>query len=105
MKYCSKCGREIMDEAVICPNCGCAVASNKAGKPVEADEVSVGLCILAVFIPLFGLIYWALKHSETPRRAKAVGIAALVSWIVEIVLGIVVSIALPGMLFSVLGSL
>lgn len=22
--FCSKCGKEIMDEAVICPNCGCA---------------------------------------------------------------------------------
>ncbi len=26
MKYCSKCGKEIMDEAVICPGCGCAVS-------------------------------------------------------------------------------
>ncbi len=23
MKYCSKCGNELLDEAVICPNCGC----------------------------------------------------------------------------------
>ncbi len=26
MKFCSKCGREIMDEAVICPGCGCTVS-------------------------------------------------------------------------------
>ena len=25
--FCSKCGKEIMDEAVICPNCGCATAN------------------------------------------------------------------------------
>lgn len=25
MKYCSKCGNELYDEAVICPGCGCAV--------------------------------------------------------------------------------
>ena len=24
MKYCSKCGKEIMDKAVVCPGCGCA---------------------------------------------------------------------------------
>ena len=24
-KFCSKCGNELMDEAVICPKCGCAV--------------------------------------------------------------------------------
>ena len=23
MKNCTKCGKEIMDEAVICPGCGC----------------------------------------------------------------------------------
>lgn len=23
MKYCTKCGAEIMDDAVICPHCGC----------------------------------------------------------------------------------
>lgn len=25
MKYCSKCGKQLMDEAVICPGCGCTV--------------------------------------------------------------------------------
>ncbi len=28
MKFCEKCGKEIMDEAVICPGCGCAVNRN-----------------------------------------------------------------------------
>ncbi len=27
MKFCSKCGKELFDEAVICPNCGCATDS------------------------------------------------------------------------------
>ena len=34
MKYCTKCGKECMDEAVICPNCGCAFAS----KPIEKED-------------------------------------------------------------------
>lgn len=25
MKYCTHCGKELLDEAVICPGCGCAV--------------------------------------------------------------------------------
>lgn len=29
MKYCSKCGKEILDEAVICPHCGCAADNRK----------------------------------------------------------------------------
>lgn len=31
MMFCSKCGKEIMDEAVVCPNCGC-VTNNYAPK-------------------------------------------------------------------------
>lgn len=27
MSYCSSCGKEIMDQAVICPHCGCATAN------------------------------------------------------------------------------
>lgn len=31
MKFCQKCGKEIADEAVICPGCGCAVNGQKNG--------------------------------------------------------------------------
>lgn len=27
MKFCTHCGKEIMDETVVCPGCGCAVAT------------------------------------------------------------------------------
>ena len=40
MKYCSKCGKEIMDEAVICPGCGCAVKSE-----TEQNEISYDDCV------------------------------------------------------------
>ncbi len=40
MKFCQKCGKEIMDEAVICPGCGCAVE-----KEIKKAEVSYEKCI------------------------------------------------------------
>ena len=27
-RYCEHCGKELVNEAVICPNCGCSVAKN-----------------------------------------------------------------------------
>ena len=33
MKSCSKCGKELLDEAVICPGCGCEVKEENAAKP------------------------------------------------------------------------
>lgn len=85
MKYCTMCGKQLMDEAIFCPGCGCASEScNK--RTVTKDEVSVGLCILAFFIPLFGIIYWPVKHDETPKKAKACGITGIVGAVIPIVL-------------------
>ena len=79
MKFCSKCGNELADEAVICPACGCAVES--AAAPVAAeDKTSVGLCVLSFLIPLFGIIYWAVKHKEVPKKSKACLIAGIAGW-------------------------
>lgn len=42
MKFCSKCRKEIMDEAVICPNCGCAVEKEAKTKEVSYDDCVKG---------------------------------------------------------------
>ena len=42
MKYCSQCGKELVDEAVVCPNCGCAV---QAPVSQQEDKPSTGLNI------------------------------------------------------------
>lgn len=84
MKFCTKCGKEIMDEAVVCPNCGCAVDTKKLETLYESEEdkISVGFCVLSVLIPLFGIIYWPVNHKKTPKRAMVCGISALISWAV-----------------------
>ena len=105
MKYCTKCGKELVDEAVFCPGCGCSVDYNmNSAKPQEEDKISVGLCILAVFIPLFGLIYWAIKRQETPKKANAIGLTALISWIVSIVASIISSIVLGTIISGIFSS-
>lgn len=57
MKICQKCGKELMDEAVMCPGCGCAVETKKAEVPKESYEQAIakasttniiGIVLLAV---------------------------------------------------------
>ncbi len=74
--FCSKCGKEIMDEAVICPNCGCATNNSKAQSSAisqESQEYSVlssinGLTlparICAFLVPLVGLILSLVGFSK-----------------------------------------
>jgi hypothetical protein len=94
--YCRTCGNQINDNAIICVNCDCSVSDKKT---VE-DVVNVGLCVLAVFVPLFGIIYWAIKYKETPKAARAVGITAVISIAANIIIGIIYFIAFFSVLFS-----
>lgn len=52
MKYCQKCGKEIMDETVICPGCGCKVEGEKQTKNAGND----GLAIAAKIFLILGCI-------------------------------------------------
>lgn len=75
--YCQKCGSQVLDEAVICPLCGCAI--RKA--PTVEDKVSVGLLLLSIAFPIAGWVLWGVKRQETPDAANAYGIAGLVAWV------------------------
>lgn len=101
MKYCTHCGAEIDDNAVICLNCGCAV--NQPRQPLYAytdDSVSVGLVILSVLIPLFGIIYWAVKSKECPKRSRACGIAGIISWVASIVIAVIIYVSVFSSVYS-----
>lgn len=66
MKYCQHCGNELLDNAVICPSCGCAVGST------EADEPSTGLNVLSFFFPIVGWILYFVWNKKLPRKASSV---------------------------------
>ena len=56
----------------------------------KEDKVNVFLVILSILIPIVGLILFLTLKKETPKKAKAVGIAALISFIVGFILCIII---------------
>ncbi|MEE1186931.1 MAG: hypothetical protein UHN02_06080 [Acutalibacteraceae bacterium] len=50
MKFCDKCGKEVMDETVVCPECG-ATIGKKLGKTKETK------CMPAFILGLIGAIF------------------------------------------------
>lgn len=82
MKYCRNCGKQLFDEAVICPGCGCKVGDAE-------DTINGGLVALSVFLPLFGIIYWPINAEKKPKTAKACGIAAIISWVCGMVISLI----------------
>ena len=89
MKYCSKCGKELVDEAVICIGCGCSVANNVgATVPAMDDKKSLGYALLGFFFPIVGLILWLVWKDTWPMKAKSAGKGALISAIIGVFLSV-----------------
>lgn len=85
--FCKKCGKEIDDSAVICPNCGCAT-DNYAERKVVKKEKGSGLVawsivslVLAFITPLFGLVmamgFKPIAIKENNWKAAKLCIAAI----------------------------
>lgn len=96
MKYCPKCGKELFDEAVVCPGCGCAQPNTTA--QAHADSSSFGYALLGFCVPLVGLILWILWKDSTPQRANSAGKGALVSVIASVVFYIIYFVFIAAMI-------
>lgn len=89
--FCSKCGKEINDDALICPSCGCAtenysknekenaVKSNALDLLDKANTLSLIAIIGGIFIPLLGWICGGIgigncnnAKAENPTRADEI---------------------------------
>ena len=60
MKFCSKCGNELLDEAVMCPKCGCPVNEKNSLKKQNNDSLRKVVGVILILISLtiiIGLIY------------------------------------------------
>lgn len=76
MKRCPKCNKLLFANTDSCSRCG--------WKHVE-DHISFWLCVLSFLIPLFGIIYWIVAYRQTPRKATACGITALLTPILSLI--------------------
>lgn len=84
MKFCSKCGKEIHDEAVVCPGCGCAVeGANQKAKTAEPSTLKtvawvfmlIGTILAAVvLIPLAWMIPMTLSLKKKMNTGEPVGL-------------------------------
>ena len=55
MKYCAHCGAQLVDEAVVCPKCGCAVAPTKTVDPNTSPKSRLITLLLCIFVGGLGI--------------------------------------------------
>ena len=101
--FCKKCGKEILDDAVICVHCGCSTQENQNVTVNSNDAPSTGMAVLGFFIPLAGLIIWLINKETKPLMAKSAGKGALagfiVSTVISIIYGVIVGSLIGGMMY------
>lgn len=100
MKFCSKCGKEINNDAVVCVHCGCAIEKVPLS---PKDAPSTGFAVLGFFIPIVGLILYLVNKDSAPQKAHSAGKGALIGFIVSIafsvIYGAIVGAALGSMMY------
>ena len=107
-KYCTKCGKEISEEAVICIHCGRSVESANASN----DSDNKGWWCLGFFTSLFltpviGLILWLVWKDDAPKKAKQVGLGTLWSLLpaaIIIVVSFIIYFVTIGSLMGISGA-
>lgn len=77
--FCSKCGKEIADEAIICPQCGCATSNYQA--PVTNSKAN----------PVYSQDYIALKEFE--EQVNSVYFISIIALVLFLGIGLIFSIA------------
>ncbi len=114
--FCSSCGKEINDQAVVCPYCGAKTANaqqipqqpdfgaqqnygapqqnpymNQYPQPIEADETNVGIVVVSVLFPIIGIILGAVNMSNGKKKSgKAYLMAGIIAFAVELVISIII---------------
>lgn len=101
--YCVKCGKQIGESDIFCTNCGQKVVRetknnssynqninnvsyNNNTKKEKNDKINILLIIVSFIIPLVGLILFIAYNNKSPKFANANGIAALIGFIISMIL-------------------
>lgn len=90
MKFCSKCGMQLFDDAVICTNCGCPTESHvfienqpKIVKPQTSGTITatkvfmiIGTIFMAIYTLCIGLAWclpMTISYCNKVKRGEPIG--------------------------------
>lgn len=84
MKFCEKCGKELFDEAVICPGCGCPAQATECTIPKKPREkmkkktkILIIVSAIVAFLILVAVILFAPRNlklnnfTQKPNQVQA----------------------------------
>lgn len=97
MKYCSNCGKEIFDDAAMCPICGATQEITEIKPP--KDKMNIFWFIISFLWWWLGLILYFTFRKSDPQKAKVCLSGVKCVFTFAIIVGLVM------LLISIIGSL
>lgn len=108
MKFCTHCGKQVLDDAIICPACGCSVqydgkSKTTSGQPTVTpvysapvndtySALSIAGFVCSFFTTIVGLVLSIVAFNEAKRtgsqKSKSMSTAGIIISAIE--LGLVV---------------
>ncbi len=82
--YCKNCGKEISDNAYVCPHCGVKINGPQADEK-KTNTLSIVGFILAFLVPIAGLICSIIARKQIRERSEGGAGLALAGLIISIV--------------------
>lgn len=100
--FCKNCGKEVDDQAVICPYCGVQLGKIENGKPAnETCTLAIVGFILSFFISIAGLICSIIayrKCRDENLNGKGFAVAGIVISAVSVAVALIYIIAIVGII-------
>lgn len=101
MKFCTKCGHEMYDEAVVCVSCG----TESKTKSQTSNTLPIAALVCSFFIAIVGVglgAYGAYKCKGVNDKGFKLSVAAIVVGVLNMIAGAVLNTILPSLLEGLL---